>query len=346
MKEMRILIFLFLISIPAVIRSQGIESDALDSAILTADRLIETNPRIFFKNVESFIVNYQGRIRFEKYYNGINQDSLHHIQSQTKSIVSLLLGIAIDKGFIKNENEAVQEFFPGYIIPGDSLKSVLTIKDVLTMSAGFDWEEMIPLNDPNNDNINMFNSDNYLHYALSKQVIRPSTEFKYNSGCPMIVAGIIEKAVKMPLDKFAEKYLFKPLDISRYHWIKDSTGFCHAGGGLYLRPGDMLKIGVMVMNNGKWNNKQIISEDWISKATTPYLSTGYDFSSYGYFWWIREMVVREGFTARVISAEGAGGQKLYIFPKYDIVIAFTERNYDTPQVSPLFINESILPILK
>lgn len=135
----------------------------------------------------------------------------------------------------------------------------------------------------------MNNSGNYLQYALSKPLVKkPYSEFKYNSGCPIIVAGIIEKSAKMSLEQFAEKYLFKPLGIKKYYWIKDSTGFCHAGGGLFLKPRDMLKIGVMVMNKGKWENQQVISKNWINKATQPYLSTMFDICSYGYFWWVRD----------------------------------------------------------
>lgn len=347
MKRSRIYTLIFLISFSINVKSQNIKVTELDSVILVADRLIETNPRIFFKNVESFIVCYDGKKRFEKYYNGAEKDSLHHIQSQTKSIVSLLLGIAIDKGFISGENDFVHKYFPEYFSSEGSLVSNLRIKDLLTMSAGFDWEEMLPVNDPGNDNINMFNSGHYLKYAMSKPVVKPPlTEFKYNSGCPVIVAGVIEKAAKMSLSEFAEKYLFKPLNISDYYWIRDSAGFCHAGGGLFLKPGDMVKIGLMVQGKGRWENKQIISENWITKSTQSYLTSGFDISGYGYFWWIRNMPVRGGLTTKVISAEGAGGQKLYIFNDYRLLIAFTERNLTTPQVSPLFIQESVLPILR
>ncbi|MBK7628029.1 MAG: serine hydrolase [Bacteroidales bacterium] len=347
MKKSGFYSLIVLISISVNLNSQYIKVTDIDSVILTADRLIETNPRVFFKNVESFIVWYDGKIRFEKYYNGAEEDSLHQIQSQTKSIVSLLLGIAIDKGFIADENESVNRYFPEYFNPGESLRSNLKIKDLLTMSAGFDWEEMLPLNDPGNDNIKMFNSGNYLQYALSKPVVKPPlTEFEYNSGCPMIIAGIIERSSKMSLSEFADKYLFKPLGINDYYWIKDSKGFCHAGGGLFLKPNDIVKIGIMVLNKGRWENKKIISENWILKSTQSYLSSGFDISGYGYFWWIRYMPVGEGLTTKVITAEGAGGQKLYIFSDYRLVIAFTERNFTTPQVSPLFIQESVLPILR
>ncbi|OGU56466.1 MAG: hypothetical protein A2X64_03385 [Ignavibacteria bacterium GWF2_33_9] len=333
--------------IPSNIKSQSIENIELDSVILTLDKLIENESRKFFKNVESVIVFYDGIIRFEKYYNGFHKDSLHHIQSQTKSIVSLLMGIAIDKGFVVSENDLVCDYFPEYLNKLDNLKSGITIKDLLTMSAGFKWEEMISLEDPLNDNIKMYRSGKWLNYALSRPMAeKPSIRFNYNSGCPMIIAGIIEKATKMSLDKFAEIYLFKPLGITDYRWIKDSTGFCHAGGGLYLKPSDMLKTGILLLNSGKWENQQIISENHIKKISHPYFTTNFDSSYYGYFYWIREMVLASGKTTTVVSAEGAGGQLLYIFPEYGLIVALTERNFNTPQIGPIFIRESVLPILK
>ena len=313
---------------------------------MQADRIIKNDPRQFFKNVESVIIYSQDKIRFEKYYNGFDKDSLHHIQSQTKSILALLTGIAIDKGFIKSENDPVSLYFPEYFNK-DSLKSLVTIKDLLTMSAGFEWEELTPVNDRDNDNMKMFQSGDWLRYALESQMaVKPSTVFRYNSGCPMIVAGIVEKATRMKLDEFANRYLFIPLGINHYRWLKDSTGFCHAGGGLFLKPSDMMKIGIMVMDYGKWKGHELISEMWINKTLDSYLSTPFDSSTYGYFWWLRTKNINSGRSTRVVSAEGAGGQNLYIFPEYKLIVAFTEHNYNTPQVSQVFIRESILPLLQ
>ena len=325
--------------------AQTYNKTELNEAIAWADSLIENDPRQFLKNVESIIIHADGTTIFEKYYNESSPDSLHHIQSQTKSVVAILIGIAIDKGFVPSEREPVYNYFPDYLPSGDKLKSILTIHDVLAMSAGFDWRESEHLENSANDNLNMFESDSYLHYVLSKPTMIPGSQwFNYNSGCPVIIAGIIEKATGMKLDTFAEKYLFKPLGIDHYRWIKDSTGLCHAGGGLFLKPADMLKIGVMILNEGAFENQQIVSKAWISKATQPHLPTRYDISRYGYFFWIREMVAASGSKLRVLSAEGAGGQKLYILPDANMVIAFTEHNYQTPQVGPIFLKESILPL--
>ncbi|MHC1705104.1 MAG: serine hydrolase domain-containing protein [Tenuifilaceae bacterium] len=325
---------------------QKIDNSKLEYSIFKGDSVIVNNNRVFFKNVESLIVYLKGEIKFEKYYNGFNKDSVHQIQSQTKSIMALLMGIAIDKGYIKSENELVSKYFSDHFSVNDPLKSIVTIKDLLTMSAGFEWEEFLAVNDPKNDNMNMYRSGNWLNYALTRPMAKkPFTEFKYNSGLPMITAGIIEKATKMKLDEFANKYLFEPLQIKKFRWQKDSNGFCHAGGGLYLKPMDMMKIGILVLNSGKLENRQLISESWIKKAISSYLSTSIDNSTYGYFWWIREMKLSNGKTTKVITAEGYGGQKLYLFPEYKLIIAFTEQNFNTPQVGPMFINESILPIL-
>jgi CubicO group peptidase (beta-lactamase class C family) len=175
---------------------------------------------------------------------------------------------------------------------------------------------------------------------------KPFTEFKYNSGCPMIIAGIIEKTTRMSLEDFAKKYLFEPLGITEYRWLKNSKGFCHAGGGSFLKPIDMFKIGELVLNIGKWKNIQIVSENWIERTTQPYFPTTVNNNGYGYFWWIKEIKINESKTIKVISAQGAGGQHTYIFPDYDLVVSFTERNYNTPLVGQFIIEDLILKLTK
>ena len=319
----------------------------LRSEIIKADMIIETDTRGLFKNLESFIVYSKGETIFEKYYNGASKDSVHQIQSQTKSIVALLLGIAIDKGYITSEDDPVARYFPDSFRKEDGMKSAVTIKDLLTMSAGFEWEEMLPLDDPKNDNMNMFRSGRWLRYALSRPMARkPFSEFKYNSGCPMIVAGIIENTTAASLDKFAEKYLFRPLGIVDYRWIKDSTGFCHAGGGLFIKPSDMVKIGILILNKGKYDNRQIVSENWLQKVSQPYFVTPLSSFSYGYFWWIKNMKISEEKTTKVLSAQGAGGQHLYVFPEYNLVVSVTEHNFGSSLVGPMIISNAIVPSLK
>jgi CubicO group peptidase (beta-lactamase class C family) len=320
---------------------------ALDNAIMKAEDRIATSSLPSFRNLESFIVWSENEFKHIKYYNGISGGTPHQIQSQTKSIVSLLFGIAVDKGFVKSEYEPVSSFFPEYFNIGDSLRSSVLIRDLLTMSAGFEWEEMLPFNDQRNNNMQMNYSGSYLKYALSRPMAaKPSAEFKYNSGAPMIVAGIIEKTSKMPLDKFAEQYLFNPLSINEYRWLKDSLGLCHAGGGLFLKPEDIVKIGIMVLNKGRWEGKRIVSEDWLDRSFQSYFRTSFSDHDYGYFWWIKDMKISDSATTRVISAQGAGGQYMYIIPEYDLIVSFTENNFGTPLVGPFLFEAYFLSALK
>ncbi len=299
-----------------------------------------------FKNVRSFLVSQDGKTVLEEYFNGQDGNALHTLQSQTKSIVALLFGIAVDRGYVKDESVRVSEFFPEWEAGGDARKAALSVKDLLTMSAGMEWEEMLAADDPKNDNMNMFRSARYLDYVLARPMAQPPfSEFKYNSGCPMIVAGIIQKAAKMSLDAFAETHLFRPLGIQDYLWLKDSTGFPHAGGGLSLRPADMLKIGELVLDDGQWDGKAVVSKGWIGKATRPYFQTTFENSGYGYFWWTQELNVAKGRKTKVISARGAGGQYLYVVPEYRLVVSFTEENYSTPIVGPFILREAVLPAL-
>jgi CubicO group peptidase (beta-lactamase class C family) len=307
-----------------------------------ADKIIETDSRESFKNFDSLIVLHQGRTVFEKYYNGIKAGTPHQLQSQTKSIVALLLGAAIDQGLIKSEDEPVASYFPDSFAPGDKLKAAMTIKDLLTMSAGIDWEEMLPREDPKNDNIKMFRSDDWLAYVLARPMaVAPGTVFKYNSGLPMMVAAIIEKAAGQPLEEFARKSLFEPLEIRGFTWQKNARGFRHAGGGLALKPMDMAKIGALVLNKGAWKGRRIVSEGWIERATTPRFTTEFNNSGYGYFWWTKDYDLGANRKTRVFSSRGAGGQLTHIFPDYGVVLAFTERNFDTPQVGGMIVEDFI-----
>lgn len=326
---------------------QNIDLAKLNSSIKEAEKIINTDSRIFFKNIRSLIISKDGKTIHEGYYNGHHKDSIRIIQSQTKSIVALLMGIAIDNGFIKDENELAAKYFPEYFDRNDTLKSSIRIKDLLTMSSGMLWEEWIPFNDPKNDNINMFNSGDWLNYALTRPMAaKPFTEFKYNSGSPMIIAAIIQKATGMTLEAFTEKYLFKPLGIKTYSWQKDSKNFPHAGGGLLLKPADMITIGELVLFKGKWGNTAIISSEWIEKISKPYFFTTLRNYYYGYYWWIHEGKINTGKSTRIISAQGAGGQYMYIIPEYNLVVGFTEDNMNNPLVGDLIMQNVVLPSLK
>ncbi|PLX12717.1 MAG: hypothetical protein C0598_05535, partial [Marinilabiliales bacterium] len=193
-----------------------------------------------------------------------NKDMPHCIHSDTKSIVSLCIGIAVDKGFIKDINQSIFDYLPDYQYLNKNNREYVTIEHLLTMTSGFRWEEWgKSLGSVENDQIGMwFWEEGPNIYVLKRELLAvPGTRFNYSGGDIQLLAEILQNATGMSLDKFSEKYLFEPLGITSFDWwLIFRSGEIQAAGGLKLTPRDMIKIGALMLNNGKWNGKQIISE--------------------------------------------------------------------------------------
>lgn len=293
-----------------------------------------------YPNIDGIVVSQHNKIIYQHYFNGLNANSLHDTRSSFKSITSLLMGIAIDKGYIKSVNEKAYSFFPQY----SSFKNLehnkldMTIKDLLEMKAGFDCEEWNSTKDCEDE---MEQTKDWLKFSLDLPMAhKPGTHWDYNSSAPMVIGGIIESATKMPLDKFAEMYLFKPLGIKEYRWTKDPVGHAMTAGSFYMKPIDMAKIGQLVLNKGIWQNKQIISRKWIDESTKP-ITKIEDFSNvaiaktkdvlpqptyYGYYWY-NEKMRTDKFSYNVVFASGNGGQYIMIIDELDLVVAFTGNSF-------------------
>jgi CubicO group peptidase (beta-lactamase class C family) len=248
-----------------------------------------------------------------------NRDTLHTLQSATKSVNSILIGIAIDQHLIHGVDEKISTFFPEF-----TGKDGIRLKHFLSMTAGLDWNEnKIPYTDPRNDCIRMNRTNDPVRFLLERPAVAaPGTKFVYNSAIAVALGEIIRKVSGMPVDKFAERNLFKPLGISDYAWKGNFTnGVIHTGGGLYLRPRDMAKIGCMMLNNGRWQGKQIVSEDWVRESTKKQASD----MRYGYEWWLSQFKVRDQMIPSFL-AEGYGGQCISVFPSLHMVVVFTGWN--------------------
>lgn len=249
-------------------------------------------------------------------YQVFNRDTLHTLESATKSVNSILIGIAIDQHLIHGVDEKISTFFPEFTGKDD-----IRLKHFLSMTAGLDWNEnKIPYTDPRNDCIRMDHTNDPVRFLLERPVVAaPGTKFVYNSAIAVTLGEIIRKASGLPVDKFAESNLFKPLGISDYAWRGNFTnGVIHTGGGLYLRPRDMAKIGCMMLNNGRWQGKQIVSEDWVRESTKKQAPD----MGYGYEWWLPRFKVRDQMIPSFL-AEGYGGQCIFVFPSLHMVVVFT-----------------------
>lgn len=298
-------------------------------------------------SLKSLIVSQNGSVLKETYRGNSGAFIPHDVRSVTKSITSILIGIAIDKGFIKSINQPISDFLDTAAFHISRDKAAITIKDILTMSSGFEWDETATIYDYNN----WIYSDNQVNYLFSRPLVnKPGEVFNYNSGAMHLLSVIISTATNTNTISFAHKYLFDPLEIKRKSWDTDKQGFHNGSAGLQLTPYDMIKIGELILNKGKYKDETIVSQSWIEESIKPHLAANYpdvDISSYGYGWWIGSY---EGH--QFICANGWAGQFILIFPDTNLVIVATNEwkninantaNYQWLKTMNL-IRRKILPI--
>jgi CubicO group peptidase (beta-lactamase class C family) len=278
----------------------------------------------------SIIVISDNKLITERYFNGWKKDSVHSIQSISKSITSLLIGKAIELGEISSVDERIVDILPELRTEKmGSRKDSLSIEHYLTMSAGFEWSEKYPPMDNRSSLYPIYHQkQDYIQYFFNQPLIHKAGKmFEYNSGLSMTLGAILQRKTSMELEEFAERYLFKPLDIKYvWHnsviWKHDKNGLAHCGGGLYLRPIDMAKLGSLVYNNGAWNGKQIISKKWIEKSTSPIIdaSTSKKYRNYGYQWWLYDPLFD---LDTILYADGLAGQNIFIIKEFNTIILTT-----------------------
>lgn len=254
--------------------------------------------------------------------------TLHDVRSITKSIVSLLFGIAVDEGLVKSIDEPVLTYFPEY--PQSEESRRVRIRHVLTMTTGLKWDERsYPYTDNRNSETAMDLAPNRVRFILSQPFVStPGERFQYSGGDVALIAEIIARTSGTTLEKYAETRLFKPLGIEKYEWIKDSGARAIAASGLRLRPRDMAKIGQLVLDGGRFGDRQVVSERWIRESTAPRVATAFPCTSYGYFWWLMRSC-NGGAYPDWVSAMGNGGQRIAVVPAWKAVVVITAGNYNS-----------------
>lgn len=308
-----------------------------------------------YANVHSVLIIKNGKLVFEEYFPGedtgrgyvaFNRDEIHHAMSVTKGFTSTSIGIAIDKGMIQGTEEELAVFFPEYKkeLSTDD-KAGITLQHMLSMTAGLEWKQdifagMLYEKDPGNPSWSMPGPEggNIIAYTLTRPMSDPpGAIFTYNGALYVLLASILEKRSGLKLDEFTRKYLLEPLDISQYEWQYFDTPagkVLNAGGGLYLRPRDMAKLGYLFLKKGKWQGRQIVSPDWVEEATRDHIKV-YPMSSigYGYGWWTDTFKIDRK-PIEAYQSIGWGGQYVVAFPSLDMIIVMTAGNYGT--TFPLF----------
>lgn len=280
-----------------------------------------------FKGIHSFLIVKNGKLVHEVYFKGYNKGSLQEIFSITKSVSSTLIGIAIDKGFIENDKQRVIDLLPQYQqeIKNPDI-SKITLKHILTLSTGFEWDERnYSYSDSRNTETQMVDTSDWMKFVLTRpQQHEPGSVYNYNTGSVHLLSAIIKNVSDLYADEFAEKYLFKPLGITVYQWNKDKNGYPCTGathGGLRLRARDLVKFGLLILRDGNWMGRQIVSQQWVEKSTTKQMEIANNINSMGYLWWPGSYTFKEK-KISYIASFGYGGQTMYIVPDLDLVFIF------------------------
>lgn len=273
--------------------------------------------------IDSVIVVRHGYIVWEEYRNGYNQQRAHHLQSVTKSFTSTLIGIAIHEGLIENVGQRLVDFFPDQAMANmDARKQRITLEHLLTMSEGMDWHEIdYPYTDKRNTLGQMWVSGDAVQHVLDRPMARePGGEWAYNSGTSIIMGGILEQVTGGDVSSFAREYLFDPIGIGQVTWSKTTGNHYHTDGGLYMTPRDMARLGFLMLNNGTWDGREIVSPEWVVEASrTHYRTTSGQ--GYGYQWWTWP-------GTGVYAATGHYEQKIYVVPEANMVVVFTANIAD------------------
>ncbi len=302
-----LLAFLF-IAITVMTMPAAGSSSATEKAALSFDEALGTLPRL-----RSLLISIDGELVDERYFHGARSTHSANLKSASKSIISTLIGIALDRGQLKSIKDPIAKFFPEHLVANaDASKNRITIEDLLTMRSG--------LETTSNVNYGQWvTSANWIGHVLTRPVIdEPGGRMIYSTGNSHLLSAILTKATKMSTYEFARRYLAEPLAIAIRPWIRDPQGIYLGGNDMHLTPRAMLKYGELYLNRGRVRDQQIVSEQWIEESLKPRTKSTWSGRDYGYGWWIDTL---GGQTTHY--AWGHGGQFIFTVPGLRLVVVTT-----------------------
>jgi CubicO group peptidase (beta-lactamase class C family) len=290
--------------------------------------------------LRSVLIQKDGNLLGEEYFRNASPDYPYNIKSASKSIISLLTGIAVDKGQV-SVDETLGDYFPDYFKANpNTIKESITIQNLLSMQSGL-------------ETTSFYNygawviSDDWVEFQLDQPLKEePGGRMVYSTGTSHLLSVIITKATGMSTKDFAEKHLFRPLNIRIGGWDRDPKGYYMGGNNLAMKPADLLKIGQMMLNGGVYDGKQIVSKEWVKDSFKSYTRSNFNPYNYGYMWWNRNVAGYKTF-----FAWGFGGQYIFILPELSSVVVVTNslenatqrRSYKEPIFS--LLSDRIIPLL-
>ena len=304
-----------------------------------------------FPDLHSLLVVRNGCLVVEEYFAGHDAEQLHMQQSVTKSFTSAAIGIAIAQGKLEGVGEPVLGFFPELadIEHVDDRKRAMTLEDLLTMRSGTDYHEHGP--DSPHYQLNEM-SHGWTEFVLSRPMVAdPGDRFQYDSGGVILMSAILKSRTGEHADTWLDEHLFAPLGITRSSWYRNDEGHPHTGGGLGLRSRDMARFGLLYLQGGRWDGRQVVPEAWVEASWARHHVFGGDSSpwiGYGYLWWILQPDPQGDGQTDIFAACGAHGQYIFVIPEHAMVVVVTGETTDSEdETAPIeFLYSHVLPAVE
>ena len=331
----------------------GIGVGRLRDAGFNADiikRMVDSINANSITNTQSVLIAHKGQLVFEQYFGGFDAAAVHDMRSASKSISSAITGIAMDKGILHDTGQHVFDLLPlryRYAQANDPRKALINIADLLTMSSGLDAVDFGITRKSSASEDAYQSTPDWLKTVVEAPMInQPGSHANYGSANPFLLGVILNARLQQPLEWFMDDYLFAPLGISNYLLQNDCFNQPYFGGGMYLRPRDMLKFGLLYAQRGRWKGQQLISSQWITASFKKYrvLENHPEKNEYGYWWWHYTYHAAHK-AIHSIEARGAGGQYIFIIPDDALVIVVTSANFRNGRVwqPEKIVEDYILP---
>jgi CubicO group peptidase (beta-lactamase class C family) len=315
-------------------------------------------------NIHAVVVVRNGKLAMERYFSGEDQlwgrptgrlefspTVKHDLRSISKSVTSLLVGIARGEGKFPALDSPAIDFFPEFASLKTPDNAHITFADMLTMTSGLKWDESIPYTDPSNSERRLIDSKAPVRYVFEQPVVtRPGTAYNYNGGNTTVLGAAVGKATGRLLDDYARDKLFTPLDITDHEWVRlpfFEPPMPAAASGLRLRPRDTAKLGHLLLTDGQWNGRQVLPAGWAAQSIEPRIN-GDGIFFYGYQWWLGRSFLK-GREIKWTAGFGLGGQRLYVVPALDLVVMINAGHYVGPLQSIIpagIFTKVVLPAIK
>ncbi|MDA6069343.1 serine hydrolase [Flavobacterium sp. AC] len=302
------------------------------------------------KEITSVVAIYDGKLLIEEYFNDASRNTLHDTRSTGKSFASTFIGIAINDGYIKNENQRLSSFYNlGDYANYNAKKDSITIKDLLTMSSSFDGSDAHSESPGNEEN--MYPTDNWVKFTLNLAIDPSKTnggKWDYFTAGTILLGDILDRNIPDGLEKYADEKLFKPLNITNYKWQYTPQKVPNTAGSLQMTSLDYAKYAQLYKNNGIWNNKQVIPQAWVEKTLTKQIQIPErDNQFYSYLFW-NKTVNYKGKNYETYYCAGNGGNQFIIFKDLPLVIIITSKAFNKPYGHPQadkIVHDYLLPAI-